>query len=162
MGHEPCVSPTRWRQYCPKLTVKSTDTLQWKLLHYTLQVTNSKTTWVKGVLESWSIWFFYSTYCKYFTYTKYWLKEALETFHLKTVTLWRSWENRHREGSMCRYIMEKLEQTISQKSKGTKNRMTGKQTTITFNNSERSKQTLGLYIHRRLTSLTFTLHYIYI
>ncbi len=28
----------------------STDTLQWKLLHYKLQVTNSKTTWVK-VLE---------------------------------------------------------------------------------------------------------------
>ncbi len=47
---------------------------------------------------------------------------------------------------MCRYFMEKLEQTISQKPKGTKNRMTGKQTTITFNNSQRTKETLGLYI----------------
>ncbi len=47
---------------------------------------------------------------------------------------------------MCRYFMEKLEQTISQKTKGTKNRMTGKQTTITFNNSQRTKETLGLYI----------------
>ncbi len=35
-----------WKPYLSK----STDTLQWKLLHYKLQVTNSKTTWVK-VLE---------------------------------------------------------------------------------------------------------------
>ncbi len=48
---------------------------------------------------------------------------------------------------MCRYFMEKLEETISQKPKGTKNRMAGKQTTITFNNSQRTKETLGLYMH---------------
>ncbi len=40
---------------------------------------------------------------------------------------------------MCRDFMEKLEQ-ISQKLKGAKNRMTGKQTTITFNNSQRTKE----------------------
>ncbi len=43
---------------------------------------------------------------------------------------------------MCRHFMEKLEQTISQKPYRTKNRMTGKQT---FNNSHRTKETLGLY-----------------
>ncbi len=32
-----------WKPYLSK----SIDTLQWKLLHYKLQVTNSKTTWVK-------------------------------------------------------------------------------------------------------------------
>ncbi len=66
---------------------KSTDTLQWKLLHYKLQVTNSKTTWVK-VLE-----YLILTVLKYFTYTKYRLKDALvkETWQLKTVTLWKSW-----------------------------------------------------------------------
>lgn len=60
--------------------------------------------------------------------------------------LWRSWGNRQRQGSMCRYFMEKLEQTISQTPQGTKNRMMGKQTTITFNNSQRTKETLALYI----------------
>ncbi len=48
---------------------------------------------------------------------------------------------------MCRYLMEKLEQTRSQKPKGTENRMAGKQTTTTFNNSQRTKETLGLYIY---------------
>ncbi len=48
---------------------------------------------------------------------------------------------------MCRDFMEKLQQTISQKPKGTKNRTTGKQTTITFNNSQRTKETLGIYIY---------------
>ncbi len=48
---------------------------------------------------------------------------------------------------MCRDFMEKLEQIISQKPHGTKNRMTGKQTTITFNNSQRTKETLWLYIY---------------
>ncbi len=71
-----------WKPYLSK----STDTLQWKLLHYTLQVTNSKTTWVK-VLE-----YLILTVLKYFTYTKYRLKDALvkETCQWKTVTLWRS------------------------------------------------------------------------
>ncbi len=48
---------------------------------------------------------------------------------------------------MCRHFIEKLEQTISQKPKGTKNRMTGKLTTITFNNSQRTKEALGLHIY---------------
>ncbi len=48
---------------------------------------------------------------------------------------------------MCRHFMEKLEQTISQKPEGTKNRTASKQTTITFNNSQRTKETLGLYIY---------------
>ncbi len=69
-----------WKPYLSK----STETLQWKLLHYTLQVTNSKTTWVEYLIL---------TVLKYFTYTKYRLKDALvkETFQSKTVTLWRSW-----------------------------------------------------------------------
>ncbi len=130
-----------WKPYLSK----STDTLPWKLLHYKLQVTNSKTTWVK-VLE-----YLILTVLKYFTYTKYSFKE---TCQWKTVTLWRSWGNRQRQGSMCRHFMEKLEQTISQKPKGTKNRMMGKQTTITFNNSQRTKETLGLYIQ-----YTVNIHY---
>ncbi len=43
--------------------------------------------------------------------------------------------------------MEKVEQTISPKPEGTKNRMTGKQTTIAFNNPQRIKETLGIYIY---------------
>ncbi len=39
-----------------------------------------------------------------------------------------------------------IEQTINQKPQGTKNRMMGKQTTFTFNNSQRTKETLGLYM----------------
>ncbi len=72
-----------WKPYLSR----STDTLQWKLIHYNLQVTNSKTTWVK-VLEDLIL-----TVLKYFTYTKYRLKDALvkETSRSKTVTLWRSW-----------------------------------------------------------------------
>ncbi len=67
-----------WKPYLSK----STDTLQWKLLHYKLQVTNYKTTRVK-VLE-----YLILTVLNYFTYTKYRLRE---TFQSKTVTLWRSW-----------------------------------------------------------------------
>ncbi len=113
---------------------KSTDTLQWKLLHYKLQVTNSKTTWVKFVE------YLILTVLKYFTYSKYRPKDALvkETCQSKTVTLGKI---------MCRQFMEKLEQTISQKSKCTKNRMAAKQTTITLNNSQRTKETLWLYIY---------------
>ncbi len=96
-----------WKPYLSK----STDTLQWKLLHYTLQFTNSKTTWVKVLV------YLILTVLKYFTYTKYRLKDALvkETWQSKSVTLWRSWGNRRRQGSMCRHFMEKLEQTIRQK-----------------------------------------------
>ncbi len=106
-----------WKPYLSKRT----DTLQWKLLHYRLQVTNSKTTWVK-VLE-----YLILTVLKHFTYTKYMLEDAQVkvTFQSKTVMLWRSWGNRQRQGSMCRHFIEKLEQTISQKPKGTKNRMIG-------------------------------------
>ncbi len=72
-----------WKSYLSK----STDTLQWKLLHYKLQITNSKTTWVK-VLE-----YLILTVLKYVTYTKYRLKDALikDTFQSRTVTVWRSW-----------------------------------------------------------------------
>ncbi len=41
--------------------------------------------------------------------------------------------------------MEKLEQKIIQKPKRTNKRMTGKQTTITYSNSQRTKETLGLH-----------------
>ncbi len=47
-----------WKPYLSK----STDTLQWKLIHYKIQVTNSKTTWV-NVLE-----YLILTVLKYFTY----------------------------------------------------------------------------------------------
>ncbi len=46
-----------WKPYLSK----STDTLQWKWLHYKLQATNSKITWVK-VLE-----YLILTVLKYFT-----------------------------------------------------------------------------------------------
>ncbi len=67
---------------------KSTDTLPWKLLHYKLQVTNSKPTWVKALQ------YLILTVLKYFTYTRYRLKDALvkETWQSKSVTLWRSWK----------------------------------------------------------------------
>ncbi len=43
---------------------------QWKLLHYMLQVTNSKTTWVKVLV------YLILTVLKYFNYTKYRLKST--------------------------------------------------------------------------------------
>ncbi len=98
-----------WKPY---LSI-STDTLQWKLLHYKLQVTNSKTTWVK-VLKFLTLTVL-KTVKQYFTYTKYRLRDALEKCRSKIVTLWRSWGKRQRQGSVCRHFMEKLKQTISQK-----------------------------------------------
>ncbi len=106
-----------WKPY---LSI-STDTLQWKLLHYKLQVTNSKTTWLK-VLK-FQILTVLKTVKRYFTYTKYRLRDALvkETCRSKTVTLWRSWGKRQRQGSVCRHFMEKLKQTISQNHRQTDN-----------------------------------------
>ncbi len=124
-----------WKPYLSK----STDTL--KLLHYKSQVTNTKTTWVK-VLE-FLIW----TVLKCFTYTKYKLKDALV---------------KETSQSNCNAV-EKLGKTGRGKdlcagiSAKNYNKTTGKQTTITFNNSQRTKATLGLYIlyiYRRLTSWT--------
>ncbi len=126
----------RCKEYLKPYLSKSTDTLQWKWLHK-LQVTNFKTTWVKVLV------YLILTVLKYFNYTKYRLKSTRHAS--QKLTLWRSWGNRKRKGSVCRYFMEKLEQTIRQK-KGTKNRMKGKQTTITFNNSQRTKETLGMNI----------------
>ncbi len=95
-----------WKPYLSK----STDTLQWKLLHYKLQVTNSKTTWVK-VLE-----YMILTGLKYFNCNIYKFKHTLvkEICQSKSVTLWRSWGKQAEQGSVCRHFMEKLEQTISQ------------------------------------------------
>ncbi len=114
-----------WKPYLSK----STDTLQWKLLHYNLQVTNSKTTWVK-VLE-----YLILTVLKYFTYTKYRLKDALvkETSKSKTATLWRNW-GKHAEARI--YVKAFHGKT-----------RTSNKTTITFNNLQQTKETLGLCVY---------------
>ncbi len=131
-----------WKSYLSK----STDTLQWKLLHCKLQVTNTKTTWVK-VLE-----YLILTVRTCFSYTKYKLKDALlkETSQSKTVTLWRSWG---KQAEARIYVQAFHGKTRT----NNKPKTAGKQTTITFNKSQRTKATLGmyiLYIYRRLTSWT--------
>ncbi len=93
---------------------------------YKLQVTNSKTTWVK-VLE-----FLILPVLKYLTYTKYGLKDApvKETSQSKSVTLWRSW-GKQAGARIC-------EQAFYVKT-----RTNNKPTTIT----QRTKETAGLYIY---------------
>ncbi len=95
---------------------KSTDTLQWKLLHYKLQVTNFKTTWVK-ILE-----YLILTVLKHFTYTKYRLKDALvkETSQSKTVTLWRSWGKQAEERIYVQAFHGKTRTNNKPKSTGNK------------------------------------------
>ncbi len=98
-----------WKPY---LSI-STDTLQWKLLHYKLQVTNSKTTWVK-VLK-FLILTVLKTVKQYFTYTKYRLRDALEEMPVKNCNTVEKLGKEAEQGSVCRHFMEKLKQTISQK-----------------------------------------------
>ncbi len=81
------------------------------------------------------------TVLKYFTYTKYRLKDALvkETWQSKSVTLWRSWG---KQAEARIYV-----QAFHGKTRANnKTKTTGKQTNITFNKSQRTKATLSLYM----------------
>ncbi len=95
-----------------------------------------RVTWVK-VLE-----YLILTVLKYFTYTKYRLKDALvkETSQSKTATLWRNW-GKHAEARI--YVKAFYGKTRT----NNKTTTTGKQTTITFNNLQRTKETLGLCVY---------------
>ncbi len=118
-------------------SVEYLKNILYQLLHYKLQVIISKTTWVK-VLQHLML-----TVLKYFTCAKYRLKETRQS---NTVTLWRSWR-RQRLGSICRQFMEKLQQIISQKPKGTKNRMTVNHYIQQLTKNWRNTRALYLYIY---------------
>ncbi len=94
-----------------------------------------KTTWEK-IFE-----YLILTVLKYCTYTKYKLKDALvkETCQSKTVTLWRSWGKQ----AEARIYVKAFHGKNRTNNKPT---LTGKQTTITFNNSQRTKETIGLCV----------------
>ncbi len=130
-----------WKPYLSK----STDILQWKLLY---KSPIPKPTWVK-VLE-----YLILTALKYFSYTKYRLKDALvkETSQSKTVTLWRSWG---KQAEARIYV-----QVFHGKTRTSNKPTTGEQTTITFNNSQRTKETLGLYIHVQEANKLIKIRYI--